>query len=329
MAVTLALALVPVLALLTGCGGSGSKSVKPPDLSCKWADPWFTCLDYSPTWAPSGDTLAFVRGRDSLGVYLVSTAGGRPRRILATTYWDFADELSWSPVGGVIALGYGDEICTLEIGSGQLRRWTALASVSPRWPRWSPDGRYILFDITGKIAFTPDSSWGLHIIDTRDGTSRAILNARGEPVIALSRPSWSSTGEIAYATSPGSTLSTDVWVIGVDGSRQRRLTRLVGIASNPQWTPDGRSILFDYSPSPRCYPTGQMGRSTWVVGGDGSGLREWVPNLGDPHVTKGYPFELKADGEEVAGVALDSTGTIGVIRIMRLDGSGKRQITGP
>lgn len=37
---------------------------------------------------------------------------------------------------------------------------------------------------------------------------------------------------------------TDLWMVGIDGAGLRRLTSHPENDSNPQWTPDGKSILF-------------------------------------------------------------------------------------
>ena len=61
----------------------------------------------------------------------------------------------------------------------------------------------------------------------------------------------------------------------------------------------------------------------------GSNPRQWPVNFGDPRVQFSYPFALSPDGEHVALVGPDATGRYGVIHMMRLDGTGRKQLTFP
>src|SRR5262245_17231651 len=52
-------------------------------------------------------------------------------------------------------------------------------------------------------------------------------------------------------------------------------------------------------------------------------------NLGKPAVRFSYPFQISPDGEHVVFVGPDATGKYGVIRMMKLDGTGHKQLTSP
>jgi len=52
-------------------------------------------------------------------------------------------------------------------------------------------------------------------------------------------------------------------------------------------------------------------------------------NFGNPRVQYSYPLQLSPDGEHVAFVGPDATRRYGVINIMRLDGTGHKQLTFP
>ncbi|HEY3216600.1 MAG TPA: hypothetical protein VGK93_08925 [Candidatus Eisenbacteria bacterium] len=118
---------------------------------------------------------------------------------------------------------------------------------------------------------------------------------------------------------------SDIHVVGSNGTF-RRLTRMHGWAQEPQWSTDGRMIFFSFVSNP-CPPE-TPNRTTWVVNADGAGLRRWPVSLGDPRVQFGFPFDLsRAASQKTVFVGLDSTGASGVVTMMNLDGSRRKQLT--
>jgi hypothetical protein len=105
-------------------------------------------------------------------------------------------------------------------------------------PAVSPDGRW--------VAFASDRG--------EDGGRHALfrLPLAGGPVERLSwpargddrQPAWSPDGAwLAFRSTRGGT--SDLWVRPSQACRQaRRVTRLLGPASDPDWTRDGRGLLF-------------------------------------------------------------------------------------
>lgn len=310
---------------MAGCSRDPTKP-----LPCQNVNP-VGALDLSPTWSPSGAMAAFyhnARGiTDSSGLYLVDAAGSMPTKLLAWVSL-FSPELSWSPDGSRIAMYYQYDIWTIDVADRTLRRWTTVTP-DAHWPTWSPDGRYLVYSIVAKPASAPDSAAGLHILDTADGTSRVLLRNASQPWVGgVAR--WSPDGSsIAFFTSlnaaPDPSMATaNLVVVPLDGSAYQQLTSLRGSAQNPQWSPDGQQLFFDYAPAscPR-------DRSTWVVNADGTGLRQWPTNLGDPRAQFGFPFEVSRDGLRSAFVGVDSSGTAGVIWCVDLSRTNRKQLTRP
>jgi eukaryotic-like serine/threonine-protein kinase len=91
-------------------------------------------------------------------------------------------------------------------------------------PRWSPDGRELVFSAVGA------SHRGIYVVDARGGEPREV--AKGF------RPSWSHDGRSIYFASDKSGL-VDVWRIGADGSNAIRVTKSGGYelleSANGEW----------------------------------------------------------------------------------------------
>lgn len=324
-------ALAITVSACVSCGRDCQRVVLPVVDPCVPTGPVILAVDYSPTWSQDAARIAYVHVGDSAGVYTVDTAGTNPRWILQGGAAG-ATELSWSPDGSRIAMRYLGNIWTLDVATGGLRQWTDKADVFPHWPGWSPEGRYLTYSIIARPAGAPESAWGLHVIDTQDGAERALLHD-GYATLSGSRGAWSPDGRWIIAAVP---LTETVYgtekviyelfaLSPVQGSAYHRLTALQGSARNPEWSPDGSLLFFDFIPPP-CNQL-ESRRETWVMNSDGSGIRKWGVNLSDPGVTRSFPFAISRVNGRCASVGLDSTGRHGVIVTQNLDGSGRRQVT--
>jgi Tol biopolymer transport system component len=84
-------------------------------------------------------------------------------------------------------------------------------------------------------------------------------------------------GKIVFASERGSTLeNSELYSIGVDGSRRRALTRNQGRADRGRWSPDGRLLAYV---SERLQRGRQLLRSLYLMRPDGGQRRLTSPNL--------------------------------------------------
>ncbi|HET9249704.1 MAG TPA: hypothetical protein VFP13_07175 [Actinomycetota bacterium] len=215
-------------------------------------------------WSPQGSTLAaYVEGEAS-GLVTIDPQTGDRTTVASPSggVWG----LAWSPDGTEIVYARPGLAESVDLESGDI---TVLADVGGGDIAWSPDGSQILFD-------NYRGGRGRIIVMNRDGSDQHVLVDNAAPDEPAA-PAWSPDGtEIAYVTMPRDPVGDqfghfllEVWVIGVDGSNDRRLYQSPCCSGGgyPVWSPDGSRIAF----SPQI--DGQSPR--WVVvNADGTGSPE-------------------------------------------------------
>jgi Tol biopolymer transport system component len=102
----------------------------------------------APAWSPDGRTIAFTSdraGHDS--IYLMDAAGGHVRRLTLDDNHD--DNAAWAPDGRRLTyaatLNGTNDIFMIDADGGHPRNLTNSPNRDDIVPRWSPDGRVIIF----------------------------------------------------------------------------------------------------------------------------------------------------------------------------------------
>jgi dipeptidyl aminopeptidase/acylaminoacyl peptidase len=104
----------------------------------------------------------------------------------------------------------------------------------------SPDGRRVVYAVTGTDVEAEKDRVALHLLDVETGACRQLTAGTGSD----GSPAWSPDGSlIAFVSDRAG--ATQLFVIPPDGGEARQLTHLErGIAGAPAWSPDGTTIAF-------------------------------------------------------------------------------------
>ena len=156
---------------------------------------------------------------------------------------------SYSPDGRMLVFDAGQRIGVIDAdGGGRVALFPA-ASSDDGSPAFAPDSNRIVFS-GGNDRGTTD----IYVRRMNGGAPRLIVNDAGEPA-------WSSRNRVAYVR------SGNIYSARPDGRQRRFVTSGV----SPDWSPDGRRLLF-VRPSPRLVFDGPFGQM-YVSSAGGAGLR--------------------------------------------------------
>ncbi len=211
--------------------------------------------NWEPDWSPDRSKILFTSDRHGgeEEVYVMDADGSNVHRLThtpseGTSSWS-AD---WSPDGKQIVFqsnrdgspeGWdGYDLYVMDANGSNVRRLTREHGFDAA-PAWSPDGKRIAF-----MSSRDDKSRSEIYVMTVDG-SKAWRLTHDKRTAA--RPAWSPDGKrIAFMSTRSNRQQAwdgdelEIYVMDADGANIQRLTHRSGADSHPDWSPDGKKIVF-------------------------------------------------------------------------------------
>jgi dipeptidyl aminopeptidase/acylaminoacyl peptidase len=196
----------------------------------------------SPKWMPDSKSLIVSVERDDADQLALVTLDLSQARLLTTEsngdHWDAQPSPDGSQILYVLRR-FDDinrlDICLFDLASGKHRTLYGRSKTRAWYPRWSPDGKRIVF------ICQQDGHDDLWLINP-DGTGLSQLTRLGYDI---SWPTWSPDGKtLVCAVNEAGAFN----LILVDPASGKTVSLLAGQGcySNPQWSGDGTFITFEY-----------------------------------------------------------------------------------
>jgi TolB protein len=191
----------------------------------------------------------------------------------------------------------------------------------PEGDAWSPDGKRIAyarfcFDSAGQ--FVQGGIWTAK----PDGTdAREITRNRAGSNTEDHRAGWSPDGKLLAFQRLDTSVNPErgaIFTIGIDGKRLHQVTAWSVDGNDPDWSPDGTSIVFNASAEPSAT------QNIYTIHPDGTGLAQLTTYDENGQAT--YHPTWSPDGSQILFAHSPATGGWADFFVMNRDGSSQHPV---
>ena len=264
----------------------------------------------SASWFPDGTHLILgLRGEPQSGLWVISTLGGAPRKILDGASWP-----SVSPDGKQIAYTIGsgvtNELWIMDADGEHPRKLIGQEGEYIGSIAWSPDGTKVAF-VRGSLSHEYGITGGIKLLDVRDQTVSTFLQVSTLGWFSsIEGPlAWTRDGSLIYSLSekPPRQRDSNLWMSHLDSNLHPtetpvRLTSDAGVVTNISASEDGKRLAYVKAlPQPDVY----------VAKVEGQSMNEPVRLTLDDRID--IPFDWTPDSKSVIFIS-DRSGTFSIYR---------------
>ncbi len=241
----------------------------------------------TPAWSPDGRRIAFTRNEEvgeyttfsDDDVFAIDADGDDLQQLTRERDGRSAGQPTWSPDGSRIAYVDGRSVASgtpsrpgalfvMNADGTDARRLTRGSADTD--PAWSPDGGEIAFARCQNVASPTSCSLDLYVMESEGGAARRVTRTPG---VFEAAPAWSPDGSrIAFArwTLTGMLMegAAGIYVMHRDGTGVKLVLEHQHFSSglySLAWSPDGRTLAFQTSPSRQCTAISLVDIKTRVV----------------------------------------------------------------
>lgn len=277
--------------------------------------------------SPDKQWVAYIDNQNAGNgnLFVVPIVGGTPLQLSPTTgFISSVKDFSWSPnslqlaySGNKVLFNTDEAFLVNRDGTNRQRiNGNTAGLVEVVRPQWSPDGRYIVQEVTD---LGSSITRALNIFDTAItglNSRRLITNSVGQIRDVSWSPNSNRLGLLADFTTQG---DYDIHVIDVDGNNLRQVSTNSDFLGKFKWSPDGSQIAYLDDVDANVLFELHVGAA------DGSSSNSIValPNLGQVD-----NMEWSPNGIDIAYHANEQADDIFEIFAIQSDGSNKRRLSG-
>jgi TolB protein len=269
-------------------------------------------------------------------IFTITAHGTRQRQVTHTRRTRLATEPDWSPNGRWIEYQISRHGNT-EISrlykihpNGTHRTFLSGSCVAPcrtdGFAQWSPHGRRIAFQRQFGPAGDPTFLFALFVMRANGTHVRQITHRGADPLgehrLLDKAPTWSPNAKrLAFECVYGPTDHHAIFTVRLDGTHRKRITRWALDAAQPDWSPNGRWIMF------RSKANSDTDGNMWLVHPNGTGLHRVTHDFGA--TGKWGSASFSPNGRRIVAAKNPGVGSAGNadVYVMRLDGSHMRNVT--